>query len=186
MNVDFPPVAYKVARAKTTPHFRLTVGDRSFWNVRGEFVGIDCSCGAVRCNIEKRSNNGRVCEEGLSDATSAVVRIVEVPDFKNAEVTTVAEDLTQYNAFLAQYHQGQVVRLPLVEGETPRRVMRALNKAAAANGVRLIRLRSDEDHVRFRITSQQRRVVNLSEEARRARVEKARATRARNRAAAHA
>jgi hypothetical protein len=47
-------------------------------------------------------------------------------------------------------------------------------------------LRSDEDHVRFRVASPERRVVNISPEARRARVEKAAATRARNRAAAQA
>ena len=109
-----------------------------------------------------------------------------MPDFKNAEVTTVVEDLSQYKTFLAAYHQGQVVKLPLLAGETPRRVMRALNKAAAANGVRLTRLRSDDDHVRFRVASPERRVVNISPEARRARVEKAAATRARNRAAAQA
>ncbi len=107
-----------------------------------------------------------------------------MPDFKNAEVSTVVEDLSQYKAFLAQYVVGQVVTLPISTGETPRRVMRSLNKAAGANNVRLIRLRSDEGRVRFRMAPQERRVVNLSEEARRARVEKARETRARNRAAA--
>jgi hypothetical protein len=109
-----------------------------------------------------------------------------VPDFKNAQVTTDVEDLSQYKTFLGEFAQGQVVKLPLYHGETPRRVMRALNKAAAANNVRLIRLRSADDEVRFRITSPERRVVNLSEEARRARVEKARETRARNRAATQA
>lgn len=107
-----------------------------------------------------------------------------MPDFKNAEVTMVVDDLGKYRSFLEQYTIGQVVRLPLYAEETPRRVMRALNKAAASITVRLIRLRSEDHEIKFRVTNFQRRAVNLSEEARRARVEKARETRARNRATA--
>jgi hypothetical protein len=128
-----------------------------------------------------------IADEGSPQGRNKGTKEVStVPDFKNAEVTTVVEDLSQYKTFLAGFHHGQVVKLPLLAGETPRRVMRALNKAAAVNGVRLARLRSDEDHVRFRVASPERRVVNISPEASRARVEKAAATRARNRAAAQA
>jgi hypothetical protein len=44
--------------------------------------------------------------------------------------------------------------------------------------MRLSRLPSDEQNVRFKVAPEEKRMVNLSEEARRARVEKARATRA--------
>ena len=145
----------------------------------------DLRSGRVSTTIHNRAT--MIADEGSPQGRdNTKSEDCKVPDFKNAEVTTVVEDLSQYKAFLSEYKQGQVVKLPLTAGETPRRVMRALNKAAAANGVRLIRLRSGDDEVRFRITSPERRVVNLSEEARRARVEKARETRARNRAAAQA
>jgi hypothetical protein len=73
---------------------------------------------------------------------------------------------------------GQVVTLPLEEGETSRRVMRALNSAAEQTGMRLTRLNSPGDAVRFKVVPPEKRVVNISPEARRARIEKARATRA--------
>lgn len=56
--------------------------------------------------------------------------------------------------------------------------MRAFNKAADQLGIRLARIVSSEDSVRFKVVPQERRKVNLSPEARRARVEKAKATRA--------
>jgi hypothetical protein len=57
--------------------------------------------------------------------------------------------------------------------------MRALNSAAKQGGIRLTRLPSDEQSVRFKVASPERRTVNISPEVRQARIEKARATRAR-------
>jgi hypothetical protein len=101
-----------------------------------------------------------------------------MPKFAQAEITTTTEDLSGYKTFLKRLAVGQVVTLPLEEGETSRRVMRALNAAAAQSNMRLSRLASDEDAVRFRVVPEEKRSVNISEDARRARAEKARATRA--------
>jgi hypothetical protein len=56
--------------------------------------------------------------------------------------------------------------------------MRALNAAAAQSSMRLTRMESSEGTVKFKVAPTEKRVVNLSEEAKRARTEKARATRA--------
>ena len=101
-----------------------------------------------------------------------------MPDFARAEIATTTEDLTSYKNFLRKLAVGQVVTLPLEEGETSRRVMRALNAAAEQSGMRLSRLGSSENSVRFRVVPPEKRVVNISPEARQARIEKARATRA--------
>jgi hypothetical protein len=101
-----------------------------------------------------------------------------MPKFAQAEISTTSEDLSGYKAFLKKLAIGQVVTLPLEEGETSRRVMRALNAAAAESEMRLSRLASEEDVVRFKVVPAEKRQVNISEAARRARVEKARATRA--------
>lgn len=101
-----------------------------------------------------------------------------MPDFSRAEIATTTEDLSEYKAFLRKLTIGQVVTLPLEDGETSRRVMRALNAAAGENNMRLSRLPSDEQSVRFKVVPEERRAVNISAEARRARVEKAKATRA--------
>jgi hypothetical protein len=105
-----------------------------------------------------------------------------MPDFTRAEITTGVQDLTAYTGFLRKLQAGQAVSLPLEEGESGRRVMRALNAAAGQLGMRLTRLSSADGGVRFRVLSPERRQVNLSDEAKRARVEKARATRAAHRA----
>ena len=101
-----------------------------------------------------------------------------MPDFARAEIATTTEDLTSYKSFLRKLAVGQVVTLPLEQGETSRRVMRALNAAAEQSGMRLSRLGSPENAVRFKVVPAEKRVVNISPEARQARVEKARATRA--------
>ena len=101
-----------------------------------------------------------------------------MPKFARAEIATTAEDLTEYKNFLKKLTVGQVVTLPLDEGETSRKVMRALNSAADESGMRLTRLESPADSVRFKVAPPQKRAVNISPEARRARIEKARATRA--------
>jgi hypothetical protein len=101
-----------------------------------------------------------------------------MPDFARAEISTTSEDLSAYKAFLRKLAVGQVVTLPLEDGETTRKVMRALNAAAVESNMRLSRLPSAEDSVRFKVVPEEKRTVNISPEARRARVEKARATRA--------
>lgn len=101
-----------------------------------------------------------------------------MPDFARAEITTTTEDLTHYKNFLRKLTLGQVVVLPLEDGETPRKVMRALNAAAAESSMRLSRLPSDESSVRFKVVPEEKRQVNITPEARKARAQKARATRA--------
>jgi hypothetical protein len=101
-----------------------------------------------------------------------------MPKFAQAEISTTGEDLSGYKTFLKKLAVGQVVSLPLEEGETSRKVMRALNAAAAQSAMRLSRLASPNDVVKFKVVPEEKRQVNISEEARRARVEKARATRA--------
>src|SRR5688500_621535 len=109
-----------------------------------------------------------------------------MPKFAQAEITTTTEDLTGYKSFLKKLSVGQVVTLPLEVGETSRKVMRSLNAAAAQSSMRLARVASPRDVVRFKVVPEQKRQVNISAEARRARVEKARATRAARSAAAAA
>jgi hypothetical protein len=101
-----------------------------------------------------------------------------MPDFTRAEITTGVQDLTAYTGFLRKLQVGQAVSLPLEEGESGRRVMRSLNAAAGQVGMRLTRLSSADGSVRFRVLSPEKRRVDLSDAAKRARVEKARATRA--------
>jgi hypothetical protein len=101
-----------------------------------------------------------------------------MPDFSRAEIATTSADLSAYTSFLRKVQVGQTITLPLDPGETPRTVMRAVNSAASQLGVRLARLPSDQGVVRFRVISPEKRQIQISEEAKRARVEKARTTRA--------
>ncbi len=101
-----------------------------------------------------------------------------MPAFARAQIDTTAEDLQDYRSFLRQLRTGQEVTLPLEAGETSRAVMRRLNTAAQASTMRLQRLPSAKDAVRFRVLSAEKRPVTMDEEARRARTAKARATRA--------
>lgn len=101
-----------------------------------------------------------------------------MPDFTRAEISTHAQDLTPYLTFLRRLSPGNVVTLPLEPGESRRRVMRTLNSAAGQVKVRLSRVDAPEGTVRFRVLPPEKRAITMSEEARRARVEKARATRA--------
>jgi hypothetical protein len=105
-----------------------------------------------------------------------------MPRFAQAEISTPTDDLTEYKTFLKKLSVGQVVSLPLDSGESTRRVMRALNAAAAQNNMRLARLASPEGAVRFKVAPTEKRSVNLTPEARQARADKARATRAARRA----
>lgn len=107
-----------------------------------------------------------------------------MPDFARAEISTTTEDLTVYRNFLKRLAVGQVVNLPLEPGETSRKVMRSLNAAAEQNGMRVTRLGSDASAVRFKVAPPERRQVNISPEARQARIEKTRATRAAKKEAA--
>src|SRR3712207_4713521 len=107
-----------------------------------------------------------------------------MPDFARAQISNTTEDLTSYKTFLRKLTVGQTVTLPLEQGETSRRVMRALNSAAAESSMRLARVPSPNGAVRFRVVAPEKRTVNISEDARRRRVEKARATRAAKRSAA--
>lgn len=101
-----------------------------------------------------------------------------MPDFTKAQVTTgTSQDLAAYKTFLKRLTVGQTVTLPLEPGETSRRVMRAVNSAASQSSMRLVRLPAAKDTVRFRVVPEEKRRVALTEEAKRARVEKARATR---------
>jgi hypothetical protein len=101
-----------------------------------------------------------------------------MPDFTRAEISADTPDLSAYRSFLKRLSPGQTVTLPLDEGETSRRVMRAMNAAAALSDLRLARLSSAPGTVRVRVLSGDKRSVNLTEEAKQARVAKARATRA--------
>jgi len=101
-----------------------------------------------------------------------------MPDFGKAEIATGSQDLTAYRTFLKKLEVGQTVTLPLEEGDTSRKVMRALNRAAAQSNMRITRLQSPNGSVRFRVVSPEKRTVTLTDEAKRARVEKAKATRA--------
>lgn len=106
-----------------------------------------------------------------------------MPDFTRAEISNTTEDLTSYKNFLKRLNVGQTVSLPLESGETSRKVMRALNAAAAQSSMRLTRLASPGNAVRFKVAPAEKRRVNISPEARKARAEKARQTRAKKRAA---
>jgi hypothetical protein len=98
-----------------------------------------------------------------------------MPDFTRAEISTTTTDLTAYVTFLKKLSRGQTVTLPLDAGETTRTVMRAFNSAAAESRLRLARLNSPSGTVRFRVLAHGKRTINLTEEAKRARVAKAKA-----------
>jgi len=100
-----------------------------------------------------------------------------MPDFARAAITTSSQDLSPYTTFLRRLDVGQVVNLPLEDGESPRRVMRSVNAAAALLNMRVVRLRSNGDALRFRVLSPEKRTVHISDEAKRSRAEKARVTR---------
>jgi hypothetical protein len=106
-----------------------------------------------------------------------------MPDFARAQITTTTADLSAYRGFLRKLAVGQVVTLPLDEGETSRQIMRRLNDAAQKGSVRLGRLPAEGHSVRFKVLPLEKRAIDLSPEAKQARTEKARATRAANLAA---
>ncbi len=96
-----------------------------------------------------------------------------MPDFTRAEISNTTTDLTAYVTFLKKLSRGQTVTLPLEAGEPTRTVMRAVNAAAAESQLRLARLNSLSGTVRFRVLPPEKRAVNLTVEAKQARVEKA-------------
>jgi hypothetical protein len=100
-----------------------------------------------------------------------------MPNFARAEIADQTTDLTLYLTFLKRVSPGHVVTLPLETGETSRKVMRAINAAAAQSRLRLARLNSPSGTVRFRVLAPEKRTINLTDEAKQTRVEKARATR---------
>jgi hypothetical protein len=100
-----------------------------------------------------------------------------MPDFSSAEITSETQDLTPYRAFFERLRVGQVVTLPLEAGEGSRRVMRALNTVAREHAVRLARLPSPADAVRFRVLPGEKRRVALAEDTKRARGAKTRTPR---------
>lgn len=100
-----------------------------------------------------------------------------MPDFSRAQVSASGADLSAYSTFLRKLTVGQTVTLPLEQGETPRKVMRDLNAAASQSQMRLARVGSDSGAVRFRVVSPDKREVAISDDAKQARVAKARATR---------
>lgn len=104
-----------------------------------------------------------------------------MPDFTRAEISETTRDLSPYLTFLKRLAPGQTVAVPLERGETSRVVMRALNLAARQSGIRLARLTSERSAVRFRVLSSEKRAITMSDEQKRARVEKAMATRLRRR-----
>jgi hypothetical protein len=99
-----------------------------------------------------------------------------MPDFNRAQIATTTADLTSYTEFLRKLKVGQTITVPLESGESTRRVMRNLNSAAAQSKLRLARLPSEENTVRFRVLSPEKRQIAMSDEAKRARVAKAHAT----------
>ena len=101
-----------------------------------------------------------------------------MPDFARAQITNTTLDLSAYRCFLRKLAVGQVVTLPLDEGETSRQLMRRLNDAAQESSMRLGRLPSDGFSVRFKVLPLEKRAIDLSPEAKQARTEKATATRA--------
>jgi hypothetical protein len=100
-----------------------------------------------------------------------------MPNFAQAKISSQTDDLSEYRTFLRSLKVGQVVTLPLEEGETTRKVMRTLNSVAREHKVRLARISSPENAIKFRVMPAEKRAVNLTEEQRRTRAEKARATR---------
>lgn len=62
------------------------------------------------------------------------------------------QDLTKYVRYLRKLNDGNVVTMPLSEGETQRIVMRYFNQAATQLGVSLQRLPTDSLSVRFKVS----------------------------------
>jgi hypothetical protein len=81
-----------------------------------------------------------------------------MPNFARAEIFNTTDDLSDYKNFLKKLNVGQVVTLPLETGETSRKVMRALNAAASESGMRLARLPSPAESVRFRIVPTEKQI----------------------------
>lgn len=101
-----------------------------------------------------------------------------MPAFERAEITDTADDLSDYKSFLRSLQVGQVVTLPLTADKSSRGVVRRLNAVAEQNKMRLTRLPAAAGAVRFKVAPAEKRAVSLTEEQKRARTEKARATRA--------
>lgn len=100
----------------------------------------------------------------------------QVPLFEKAKITDTSEDLTPYMKLLEPLVYGQRVEQPLENGETTRKVMRSMNRAADRLNKRLVRIPSDSHKVVFRIGRAERRKLNISAEEIARRVAKAKAT----------
>ena len=99
-----------------------------------------------------------------------------VPMFEKAKVSDTSEDLTSYMKFLEPLVYGQRVEQPIESGETTRKVMRSLNRAADRMNKRLVRIPSDATKVVFRIVRTERRKLNIPAEEIARRVAKTKAT----------
>jgi hypothetical protein len=99
-----------------------------------------------------------------------------VPMFEKAKISNSSEDLTSYMKFLEPLVYGQRVEQTIESGETTRKVMRSLNRAADRLSKRLVRIPSDSTKVVFRIGRTERRKLNIPAEEIARRVAKAKAT----------
>jgi|APCry1669189034_1035192.scaffolds.fasta_scaffold80094_1 hypothetical protein len=99
-----------------------------------------------------------------------------VPMFEKAKISNSSEDLTSYMKFLEPLVYGQRVEQTIESGETTRKVMRSLNRAADRLNKRLVRIPSDSTKVVFRIGRTERRKLNIPAEEIARRVAKAKAT----------
>jgi len=99
-----------------------------------------------------------------------------VPMFEKAKISNSSEDLTSYMKFLEPLVYGQRVEQTIESGETTRKVMRSLNRAADRLNKRLVRIPSDASKVVFRIGRTERRKLNIPAEEIARRVAKAKAT----------
>lgn len=99
-----------------------------------------------------------------------------VPMFEKAKISNSSEDLTSYMKFLEPLVYGQRVEQKIESGETTRKVMRSLNRAADRLNKRLVRIPSDSTKVVFRIGRTERRKLNIPAEEIARRVAKAKAT----------
>ena len=99
-----------------------------------------------------------------------------MPMFEKAKISNSSEDLTSYMKFLEPLVYGQRVEQTIESGETTRKVMRSLNRAADRLNKRLVRIPSDASKVVFRIGRTERRKLNIPAEEIARRVAKAKAT----------
>lgn len=104
-----------------------------------------------------------------------------MPSFDQAQVAETVQDVEAYRKLIKPLKVGSVVTLPLTPDDTTRKVMRVVNRVGDEYGMRIMRLASAPEVVRFKVLSPHKRSINMTAEQRRERVAKARETRMRNR-----